>query len=242
MVNVSDQNILDPLDYDLGAPSKHLIIHQQDDLRIAHEHLFQSATPVRFYHYPANTFLFVMKGELYLQHHQQDTESPSQETALKKHQGIWLAANSINCVNLLSASAEVCLVQFSPLHDLSDTPPPFKKMSSGSVESQTGRGQIKTWPLWEGESGQICLELYPPQYKETLYYHKKATQYFLPLNGTAFLSDKTKQTEVCPIFGKIIPHKQPRAVINPNKDSITMLSVMTPQSTKGRVLLLTRST
>ena len=237
MVNSSDQNTLDPMDYSLGESSKHFIIHQQDDLFIAHEHLFQNDTPSRFYHHQADTFLFVIKGELYLQQStQQNTE---QETALKQHQGIWLEAHTINRITLLTPAVELCLIR------LNNTAQPelnssFKKVSSGTVESILGRSHIKTWPLWHGKTGQIILELYPPQFKETLYYQKAATQYLLPLNGIAFISNNKKVPKACPSFGKVIARKEPRAVLNPSSESITVLSIMTTQHTKGRILLLTK--
>lgn len=237
MVNLSDQNTLDPINYSLGESSKRLIIHQQDDLFIAHEHLFQNDTPTRFYHHQADTFLFLIRGELYLQ--QSAQQNCEQETVLKQHQGVWLAAQTVNSVTLLTPTVELCLIRLinKGQTELSDS---LKKISSGTVDSTLGRSQIKTWPLWDGEAGQIALELYPPQFKETLYYQKSATQYLLPLNGKAFISNNKRESKACPIYGKVIASKEPRAILNPSAESITMLSVMTTQNTKGRILLLTK--
>lgn len=237
MVNLSDQNTLDPINYSLGESSKRFIIHQQDDLFIAHEHLFQNDTPTRFYHHQADTFLFLIRGELYLQQIAQ--QNSEQETALKQHQGIWLTAQTINSITLLTPTVELCLIRLKNT-DLVESNNSFKKVSSGTVESIIGRSHIKTWPLWHGETGQIALELYPPQFKETLYYQKTATQYLLPLNGIAFISDNTSPQKACPRYGKIIAPKEPRAILNPSSESVTLLSVITTKNTKGRILLLTK--
>lgn len=237
MVNITEQNTLDPMNYSLGESSKHFIIHQQDDLFIAHEYLFQTDIPSRFYHHQADTFLFIIRGELYLQ--QCTQQNSEQETALKQHQGIWLTAQTINSITLLSPAVELCLIRLKNTGqaELNNS---FKKVSSGTVESISGRSHIKTWPLWHGEAGQIALELYPPQFKETLYYQKTATQYLLPLTGIAFISNDKKVPKACPRYGKIIAHKEPRAILNPSNESVTVLSVMTTKNTKGRILLLTK--
>ncbi|WP_421854023.1 hypothetical protein [Marinomonas sp.] len=239
-MNLSDQNTFDPINYGLGESSKHFIIHQQDDLFVAHEHLFQTDIPARFYHHQTDTFLFIIKGELYLQQNAlQNLQNNEQETALKQHQGIWLKAHTINSITLLTPAVELCLIRLKHT-DQAELNSSFKKISSGTVESILGRSHIKTWPLWQGEAGQIALKLYPPQFKETLYYQKTATQYLLPLNGTAFISNEKKAPKACPSYGKIIAHKEPRAILNPSSESITVLSVMTTQNTKGRILLLTK--
>lgn len=232
-MNPTHQNSLYPIHYSLGESSERIIIHQQDDLSITHEHLYQDATPTRFYQYQANTFCFVLKGEIYLQH-------DNEETILKKHQGIWLHAHTVNTATLLSPIVELCLVRFKKSDNYKFTNP-IKKVSSGTVESKLGRSHIKTWPLWQGNAGDISLELYPPGYTETLYYQKSATQYILSLDGTALISDREKQTKTCDHLGKVIPHKSPRAILNPNPDSIIVLSVTTSQKTKGRVLLLKKT-
>ena len=239
MLNSSDNNTLDPISYSLGENSKRLIIYQQDDLFISHEHLIQKETPTRFYHHPADTFLFLIKGELYLQ--QSSEQNTEQETALKQHQGVWLVGQSTNSITLLSPTVELCLIRLNNKGRIELTNP-LKKVSSGTVDSTSGRSHIKTWPLWQGEAGQIALELYPPKFKETLYYQKAATQYLLPLNSTAIITRDKNDTKACPAYGKVIAPKEPRAVLNPSNESITMLSVMTTQSTKGRVLLLTKPT
>ena len=236
-MNLSDQNTLDPINYSLGESSKHFIIHQQDDLFIAHEHLSQNDTPTRFYHHQADTFLFIIRGELYLQ--QSNQQNSEQETALKQHQGIWLTAQTLNRVTLLTPAVEFCLIRLKKT-DQTELNNSFTKVSSGTVKSVLGRSHIKTWPLWQGEAGQIALELYPPQFKETLYYQKTATQYLLPLNGIAFISNDKKVPKACPNFGKVIARKEPRAILNPSNKSITVLSIMTAQNTKGRILLLTK--
>ena len=240
MVNLTDQNTLDPMNYNLGESSKHFIIHQQDDLFIAHEHLFQTDIPTRFYHPQADTFLFLIKGELYLQQGaQQNLQSNEQETALKQHQGIWLEAHTINSITLLTPTVELCLIRLKNTEQ-TELRGSFKKISSGTVESILGRSHIKTWPLWHGKAGQITIELYPPQFKETLYYQKSATQYLLPLSGITFISNENKIPKPCPSFGKVLARREPRAISNPNSESITVLSVMTTQKTIGRVLLLTK--
>lgn len=236
-MNLSDQNTHYPIHYSLGESSERIIVHQQDDLFVAHEHLFQDATPTRFYHHPDNTFLFIIKGELYLQQNSGENE---QETALKKHQGIWLAALTTCTITLLSPSVEICLIRLKKTTDTS-TAGTLKKVSSGTVESVLGRSHIKTWPLWQSQSESISLELYPPQYSETLYYQKTATQYLLPLSGTIYISDEKKQTTKCSDLGKVIFKKEPRAVFNPNPESVTVLSITASQRTKGRVLLLKKS-
>lgn len=233
-MNLSDQNIHYPIHYSLGESSERILIHQQDDLFIAHEHLFQDATPTRFYHHLDHTFLFVMKGELYLQ---QNTEQDEQEVALKKHQGVWLEALTTSTITLLSPSVELCLIRLKKTADV-PTAGSLKKVSSGTVESVLGRSHIKTWPLWQSHSESISLELYPPQYSETLYYQKTATQYLLPLSGDIYLSDEKKQPIKCSDLGKVIFKKAPRAVFNPSLESVTVLSITTSQRAKGRVLLL----
>jgi hypothetical protein len=240
MVNLTDQNILDPINYNLGEASKHFIIHQQDDLFIAHEHLFQTDIPTRFYHHQADTFLFLIKGELYLQQStQQNPQSCEQETVLKQHQGIWLTAQTINSITLLTPAIELCLIRLKKT-DPAELSNSFKKISSGTVESVLGRSHIKTWPLWHGKAGQITLELYPPQFKETLYYQKSATQYILPLNGITFISNENKVPKACPSLGKVIARREPRALSNPSSETITVLSIMTAQNPIGRILLLTK--
>ncbi|MBD5770221.1 hypothetical protein [Marinomonas colpomeniae] len=233
MVNLSNQNTLYPIHYSLGESSERVIIHQQDDLCITHEHLYQDATPTRFYQQQANTFCFVLKGELYLQQKQE-------ETILKKHQGIWLNAHIVNTATLLSPIVELCLIRFK-ISDNSTPISPIKKVSSGTVESGLGRNHIKTWPLWQSSSGSISLELYPPRYIETLYYQKAATQYILSLDGMALISDREKHSKKCDNLGKVIPHKVPRAILNPSSESIIVLSVTTSHKTKGRVLLLKKT-
>ncbi|RBP84174.1 hypothetical protein EBI01_05215 [Marinomonas rhizomae] len=237
MVNLSDQNTHDPINYSLGDSSKRLIIHQQDDLFVAHEHLFQNDTPTRFYHHETDTFLFIAKGELYLQ--QKMRQNNEQETVLKQHQGVWLTAQTINSITLLTPTVELCLIRLKNANQ-SELNSSLKKVSSGTVDSTLGRSKIKTWPLWQGEAGHIALELYPPQFKEPLYYQKTATQYLLPLNGTPFISNNKKASKACPNYGKVIAKKEPRAVFNPSNESVTMLSVMTTQNIKGRILLLTK--
>ncbi|WP_418138752.1 hypothetical protein AB8616_02615 [Marinomonas sp. RS-M-Aa-14] len=116
----------------------------------------------------------------------------------------------------------------------------FKKYLLAQLSLIPGRNHIKTWPLWQGASGSITLELYPAHFKETLYYQKNATQYLLPLNGVAFISNGKKAPESCPTLGKVITKQERRAVLNPSKDSITLLSVMTAQQSKGRILVLTK--
>ena len=233
-MNLSDHNTLAPMSYSLGEPSKHTIIYQQDDLFIAHEHLFQNATPTRFYHHKDDSFLFVIKGELYLQ---QNTSDDEKESALKKHQGIWLQAGSINSITLLSPTVELCLIRLQSTTKIT-MGSLFKKVSSGTVESTLERNKIKTWPLWQGQSEHIELELYPPHYRETLYYQKMATQYYLPLNGILYISNEQKLPTACPSLGQVIPKKTPRAILNPSSESITVLTVTTQQHSKGRVLLL----
>lgn len=233
-MNLSDQNTHYPIHYSLGESSERIIVHQQDDLFIAHEHLFQDATPTRFYHHPNHTFLFIMKGELYLQ---QNSEQNEQEIALKKHQGIWLEALTTSTLTLLSPSVELCLIRLKETTNRL-TSGLLQKVSSGTVESILGRSHIKTWPLWQSQSESISLELYPPKYSETLYYQKTATQYILPLSGTIYIADERKQPEKCSDLGKVIQQKVPRAIFNPSQESITVLSITTSQQTKGRVLLL----
>ena len=233
-MNLTDDKTSPLTCYSLGEPSKLTIIHQKDDLFVAHEHLFQNATPTRFYHHQADTFLFIIKGELYLQ---QNSPKNEQESVLKKHQGIWLKAHTINSATLLSPTVELCLIRL-PSTTKTAIGDEFKKVSSGTVESTLERNKIKTWPLWQGPSGYIALELYPPSYSETLYYQKMATQYCLPLNGIIYISNEQKPAEPCSNLGKIIPKKTPRAILNPSKHSITVLSVTTQQHTKGRVLLI----
>jgi hypothetical protein len=217
--------------YCLGESSKRVIIHQQDDLCVTYEHLFQDTTPTRFYQNQTDTFCFVIKGELYLQ-------EDEKETALKKHQGIWLKANRINSVTLLSPNVELCFIRFKMTDD--NITKPLNKVASGTVESTLGRNHIKTWPLWQGKSGAILLELYPPHYNETLYYQKDSTQYILPLNCVAFISNDKKQPKACDVLGQVVLKKEPRAISNPSNDNIIMLSVTTSHI-KGRVLLLTKT-
>ncbi len=236
-MNLADHNTLTPTSYSLGEPSKRTIIHEKNDLFVAHEHLFQNATPTRFYHHQADTFLFIMKGELYLQ---QSTPKNEQESVLKKHQGIWLKALTINSITLLSPTVELCLIRLPSTTNITKDDL-LKKVSSGTVESTLERNKIKTWTLWKGVSEHIVLELYPPHYTETLYYQKMATQYFLPLNGSIYISNEQKHTDVCPDLGKVIPKKVPRAILNPSTESITVLSVTVQQHTKGRVLLLKKT-
>lgn len=229
-MNLPDQSTPYPIHYSLGESSKRVIIHQEDDLCVSHEHLFQDATPTRFYHFKTDIFCFVLKGELYLQ---QD----DQETVLKKHQGIWLRAQTVNISTLLSPAVELCFIQFKgTTQNIQDTL--LKKVSSGSVESTLGKSHIKTWPLWQGKSGSISLELYPPHYTETLHYQKVATQYILPLNGDVLVSNHSKQLTKSSNLGTVILKKIPRAIFNPSNESITVLSITTQQSKKGRVLLL----
>jgi len=240
-MNLADYHPLAPISYSLGEPSKHTIIHQKDDLFVAHEHLFQNATPTRFYYHQADTFLFLIKGELYLQQSaQQNTPNKEQETALKKHQGIWLKAHTVNSITLLSPTVELCLIRLQSTTKTTEKHP-FKKVSSGTVESTLERNKIKTWPLWQGPSERIALELYPPHYTETLYYQKMATQYFLPLNGTIYISNEQKHPEICPSLGRVIPKKIPRAILNPSTESTTVLSITTQQHSKGRILLLKKN-
>jgi hypothetical protein len=239
MVNLSDQNTFELMSYSLGNTSKGHIIYQQDDLFIAHEQLFQNATPTRFYHNQADTFVFIVKGELYLQQKtQQNALAVEKETVLKTHQGIWLAAHTISNITLLTPMVELCLIRLKPTRHVEENEL-FQKVSSGTVELIPGRNHIKTWPLWQGPSGKIVLEFYPPQYKETLYYQKTATQYLLPLNGIAFISNGKKPPEVCSMLGRIITKQERRAILNPSSKSITLLSVMTAQQSKGRILVLT---
>lgn len=239
-MNVSDQNTLGLMTYSLGETSKRFIVCQQNDLFIAQESLFQNATPTRFYHHPADTFVFIIKGDIYLQQTtQQNAHHTEKETVLKTHQGIWLAAHTINNITLLTPTVELCLIRLSSTKQIEENDV-FQKVSSGTVELIPGRNHIKTWPLWQGASGSIALELYPPHFKETLYYQKNATQYLLPLNGVAFISNGKKPPETCPTFGKVIIKQERRAVLNPSKESITLLSVMTAQQSKGRILVLTK--
>ncbi|NVK75751.1 hypothetical protein C0J08_13490 [Marinomonas sp. CT5] len=235
----TDQNTPNMINYSLGEFSKRLIIHHHDDLFVAHEHLFQNDTPTRFYHHNTNTFLFLIKGDIYLQ--QITPEKGEEETALKQHQGIWLAAHSVNTITLLTPAVEFCLIRLNATDHI-DKSELFKKVSSGTVESTVGRRQIKTWPLWQGPSGQVILELYPPQFKETLYYQKQSSQYFLPLSGTALVYNEKKSLQPFPPYGKVFKKKEPRAIFNPSSESTTVLSVTTAQPDSGRVLLLSKKT
>lgn len=240
-MNAIAQNTSNPLDYSLGEASKRIIVHKQDDLLIIHDHLFQDATPTRFYHDQADTFLFLIKGEVYLQQYESsNAQDVSEEITLKEYQGVWLNTDTINSVTLLTARVELCIVRLAPAVNTKPSHS-FKKISSGTVESQLGRNQIKVWPLWETEIGRISLELYPAKYKETLYYHKTATQYFLPLNGSIVFLSKSKELTACPSTGKIIPPKQAIAILNPENQNSIVLSVMTKQYSEGRVHLLTRT-
>ncbi|QRV23585.1 hypothetical protein [Marinomonas foliarum] len=241
MVNATAQNTSPPLDYSLGEASKRIIVHQQDDLLIIHDHLVQDVTPTRFYHNPVDTFLFLLKGEVYLQQYESsNVQNIAEEITLKKHQGIWLNANTINSVTLLTPRVELCLIRLSTSVNTKSTHP-FEKISSGTVELQLGRNQIKVWPLWETEHGRIALELYPTKYNETLYYHKAATQYFLPLNGSAVFMSKSKTPTSCPSIGKVVPPKEAVAILNPGDQNSIVLSVMTKDYSEGRVHLLTRT-
>ncbi|MBJ7538480.1 hypothetical protein [Marinomonas transparens] len=233
MANLSNTHSLYPIQYHLGQSSQRIIIHNQNDLNISHEHLFQDDTPTRFYHYKANTFLFVLKGELYLKQDEQDR-------VIKQHQGVWLEANTVNIVTLLKASIEICLIRFKA-SDQSKSLDNLKKVSSGTVNFVSGRNGIKTWPLWQGDSGYIAIELYPPYYKETLYYQKAANQYLQPLNGQVFINNGKGTPQACPEIGKIITTRTPRAILNPNTESVTTLTVTTSPAEKGRVLVLTRA-
>ncbi|WP_137169492.1 hypothetical protein [Marinomonas sp. FW-1] len=240
-MNATVQNTSNPLDYSLGETSKRIIVHQQDDLLIIHDHLFQDVTPTRFYHDQADTFLFIIKGEAYLQQYApNNVQTIVEEITLKTHQGIWLNADTINSVTLLTPRVECCLIRLSNSMNSQPTQP-FTKISSGTVESQLGRNQIRIWPLWETEIGRISLELYPAKYKETLYYHKTTTQYFLPLGGSTLLLSKSKTPTACPSIGKVIPPKEAVAILNPGNQNSIVLSVMTKHYNQGRVHLLTRS-
>lgn len=220
-----------PIHYSLNdSSSQRIIVHQQDGLCITHEHLFQEGTPTRFYQNQVDTFCFVVKGEIYLQ-------QTSQETNIKQHQGIWLDTDTLNTATLLTPKVELCFIQFDKTK--SKAIKPLEKVSSGTVESKLGRNNLKVWPLWQGESGNIYLELYPPHYKETLYYPKVATQYILPLSGTPYISSAPNKYQACDRLGKVLFRKEPRAVLNPSNDSIITLLVTTSH-TKGRVLLLTK--
>lgn len=229
--------------YSVGSDSQRLLIHQQDDLFITHEYLYQNATPTRFYHHPVDTFVFVIKGELYLNQIPAGFSALSDErkqTALKAHQGIWLAGQSVNQITLLSPTVELCIVRLNPNHAI-DSSDDFKKVSSGNVASLVGRNRIQVWPLWQGKTGQISLELYPPHYKETLYYEKSSTQYILPLKGHALITKDKKTAKVCPTTGKVIAQKEPRAMINPTNESIVLFSIITSKTHNGRVLLLKKA-
>ncbi|MEP3351142.1 MAG: hypothetical protein ABJN96_14470 [Marinomonas sp.] len=228
---MTNQNMFYPIHYSLDkSSSQRIIIHQQDDLCITHEHLFQDGTPTRFYQNQVDTFCFIIQGEIFLQ-------KDKQETSVKKQQGIWLDALSLSKVTLLTPKVELCFIHFNKVKNKEAKP--LEKVSSGTVESESGRNHIKVWPLWQGESGSISLELYPAHYYETLYYQKVATQYILPLSGTAYIASNTKEHQACDSLGKVLLKKEPRAISNPSADSIIVLLVTTSH-TKGRVLLLTK--
>ncbi|NLQ16105.1 hypothetical protein HGG82_00525 [Marinomonas sp. M1K-6] len=229
-----DQQTLYPISHSIGSISQRIIIHQQDDLFIAHEHLYQSDTPTRFYQHYADTFLFVIKGELYLQ---QDAAKETKETLLKAQQGIWLTATSINTMTLLSAMVELCLLHLSVTKQ-PENALPFNRVSTGTVERIEGKNRVRSWPLWQGQSGSVAIQTYPPHYTEALCYQQDVTQYLLPLNGRVLLSDHNGVNQECSKQGEIIFKKTPRAILNPNSKSITLLTVTTPHPIKGRVLLL----
>jgi len=240
LVNTSDQNTLGLMSHSLGDPSKRFITCQREDLFVAHESLYQHATPTRFYHHQADTFVFIIKGEVYLQQKTPLSLHPTEkETVLKTHQGMWLAAQTLTNVTLLTPTVELCLIRLHSTGHIEENER-FKKVSSGTVEFTPGRNHIKTWPLWQGATGKIALELYPPHYKETLYYQKAATQYLFPLNGITYVSNGKKPPEACPTLGKIICKQERRAILNPSKESITLLTVVTGPQSKGRILVLSK--
>lgn len=218
------------INYKLGKNANARIVHHCDQTQILLETLNQSSNPTRFYHAFEETFLFVLKGELFLKKNQDDI-------LLKSHQGTLLPRDTTIIATLLQPNVELCFIKFLK------APPSaeecyFKKVSSGTVQAQPSRLGMMIWPLWQGKQGMIAINLYPAGYNEPSYYHKETQQFLLPLNGELSASINKQPPKPISEQGLFFTKRIPKSVLNLQQESIAALCVFTPFPEKGRIILL----
>lgn len=219
--------------YHLGKEAHAILLHHCDNLRVRLETLTQATNPIRFYHGFQHTFLFVLKGEVFLKCQQEDM-------LLKMYQGVLLPKLNTTIATLLTPQVEICVITFFREPNTVNENE-FKKVSSGTVEALPERLGVTSWPLWHGRNGAVSINLYPAHYKESTYYHKNTGQFLLPLNGESLMvSTCMKAAKKLSVHGLFIAQKTPKAFYNISDNSTTVLSIYTPYPEKGRVMLLAK--
>ncbi len=234
MVSQADHNTLPVIQHPLYGESKRIIIHQQEDVLIVHEHLNQATTPSRLYRPADYCFCFVIKGEVHLQSEQHSVN-------LKPYQAVWLPSQQSSVLTLLTPNATLCTIRFTKIA-LTGQHQTLQKVSTGTVDSKLEKKHIQVWPLWESNTARICIEKYPAHYSEALYYQKAASHYVLPLKGSAYLAKKNAAAIPCTELGQFIPAREASGIINPDDDHLIALTVIVSQQQKlkGRVIVLNR--
>jgi len=219
--------------YHLGKEAHAILLHHCDNLRVRLETLTQATNPIRFYHGFQHTFLFVLKGEVFLKCQQENR-------LLKMHQGVLLPRRHTTIATILTPQVEICVITFFREPN-SDCESDFKKVSSGTVEASAERLGVTSWPLWQGKNGAISINLYPAHYKESTYYHKNTGQFLLPLhNDSLKVSTHMKTAEPLSDHGLFIAKQTPKALYNTTDKSASVLCIYTPYPEKGRVMLLAK--
>ncbi|SBS33694.1 hypothetical protein MSP8887_01990 [Marinomonas spartinae] len=221
--------------YSLGKEAHAILLHHCNNLRVRLETLTQASNPTRFYHGFQHTFLFVLKGEVFLKHGQEDM-------LLKMHQGTLLSKLNTTIATVLTPQVEICVITFfREPNTVSESD--FKKVSSGTVEALPERLGVTSWPLWRGKSGTVSINLYPAHYKESTYYHKSTEQFLLPLSGEPLeISTNMQTAKKLSESGLFIEKQTPKAFYNISDNSVAVLSIYTPHPEKGRVMLLSKAT
>lgn len=216
---------------DIGASGKRTLLANTAFLRAYQETFYQEEVQTRFYQFPTDAYLYSVTGQVFI-------ENQQQESLLKQNQGIWLKAESIHKVVLLSAQATLLIVVCQHDNPSDPTIDYLQPQSSGTASKISQTSPASRWLLSQHPNVKIELELLPENYQEHLHYHRYTEQFVVNLSDQIVIHGAADA--VCLRHGEayLIPAKQQHRISNPTNQAIQLLSFYTPKPIRDRVLVL----
>lgn len=217
----------------IGIDGSRNLIDSTDSISVFHEQLLQEEVQQRFYRYPKDTYVYLLKGQAYLN----DAES---EVLLKENQGLWLQANKVYRLVCLSSQVDLLIIH-CPITNSADSFTAYlKPHSSGSGKRISSKSPVNRWILSQHPQVHIELESIPANYNEHLHYHRQSNQIIVNLNEHLIIEHDHKWLALRKFRGYIINSKTRHKIINPMNKISHVLSIYTPPQKKDRVLVVSK--
>ena len=216
----------------LGKESKRRILCDESQFRIYHETLLQDEQHSRFYQFPNDAFVFILKGQAYLSDNQAGL-------ALEQYQGSWISPDQAHKLVLLSPHLELLIIAYQ-----GNLAPCAQALylESQTIESKLiTSNQIERQMLSQVESLSIELENYPGKQTEHLHYHRQSGQFIITLEGEMGLSVNHAEVTIEPYDWALVKAKQRHFLKNNQAESSLCLSIYSPPPAKDRVLVLKKN-